>query len=130
MKVINGKFESKKEKDDLAFRSALKKVLKEWFDLRLKDFPTIIKKLGIEDKNYKVTLVSNICSADSYMNINITTENQVFSIYLNKGTILSPYPYLTYNYKEYYIGRKVEVEEITIPETLRISKLIYTDDQP
>lgn len=127
MKVINGKLEPKKTTTDLEFRSILKKVLKEWFDLRLKDLPTIIRKIGIKDEDYELTLISNICFMDNNMSISIRSENVSAYVTFNKGTMSNSYPYLLFNDEEYYIGRKVEVERITIPKLTEMAERIYRD---
>lgn len=127
MKVINGKLEPKKTTTDLEFRSILKKVLKEWFDLRLKDLPTIIRKIGIKDEDYELTILDSMCLLDDYISIGILSRNVLAYITLYKGTISNPYPYMKFNGEEYYLGRKVEVEKITIPKATEISEQIYKD---
>lgn len=127
MKVINGKLQSKETTCDLAFRRALKSALKEWFDLRLTDFPTIIKKIGIEEEDYDLSLQSSIMEAERYIDINVVTAKEITQIILHHGTMVSPYPHLIVNGMEYYIGRKVEVENMTMPKATEISEQIYKD---
>ncbi len=126
MKVINGKLEPKKVTVDLEFRSALKRALKEWFDLKIKDLPTIIKKIGIEDENYELRLLSSLY-INNYICFNVISKNRVSCITLKKGTMSSPYSELMVDDKKYYLGRKVEVEEITIPKATTMAEQIYKD---
>lgn len=127
MKVINGKLEPKNVATDLEFRRALKKALKEWFDLRLTDLPTIIRKMGIADEDYELTLISNICFIHNHISISVKSKNETAYITLYKGKISNPYPYMTFNDKEYYLGRKVEVENITIPKATETSEQMYRE---
>lgn len=127
MKVINGKLEPKNLVVDLEFRKALKKALKEWFDLRLTDLPIIIKRIGIEEENYDLLLRSQIIESERHLDINVVTAKETTRIILNRGTMISPYPSLIVNGKDYYLGRKVEVEEITIPKATEISEQAYRE---
>lgn len=127
MKVINGKLEPKDLVADLEFRKALKKALKEWFDLRLTDFPIIIKGIGIEEESYDLLLRSQIIESERHLDIDVVTAKEITKIVLNRGTMISPYPSLTVNGKEYYLGRKVEVEEITVPNVTEISEQAYRE---
>lgn len=57
MKVKNGKISSKKEEKE--FRKNLKKVLNDWFGVKLKYLPKLIKNFGIADESYKINFVNS-----------------------------------------------------------------------
>lgn len=115
MKVIDGKLEPKSETCDLTFRKYLKEILNEWFDLRLKDILTIIRKLGIKDENYELTYVSSLSYIDTYggqLCVELKRKDQCNLIIFRRGQMPNPYPpRLIFDDKEYYLGRTVTVDE-------------------
>ncbi len=129
MKVINRTLEPKSATTDLVFRKVLKRVLREWFDLRLQDLPIIIKKIGVEEQDYELTLSSHIESfkcPEGYFSIDLKRKYRCNHITFYRGTMLT-YPYLTFDDERYYLGRTVTVEKINVPKVTTIAEQIYKD---
>lgn len=115
MKVVNGKLEPKKQNNDVEFRKILKKVLKEWFDLRLEDLPTIIKKIGIKEQNYEIELISSYDERSNRLRLNLILESESIRIEMMRGDMVNPYSCIAVYGKEYAIyslERSVKIEKI------------------
>ena len=91
MKVKKGRIQRVRRNGvDFELREKLKRVLKSWFNLEIRDIVEIIRKLGVTDENYEITLVK-----DTYyrLTVKVATSNDEFYIELFRGrtTNLSTY---------------------------------------
>lgn len=112
MKIKKGKVEPKKDTVDLGCRNELKRALNNWFNLKLNDLPTIIRKLGIEEEDYSVFEVDKTSNS---LLICVSTDKAAMVLELCRGEMTNPYPILKVHGEEeriYYVGRNVEIEKI------------------
>lgn len=89
MKIEKGKISKKNlNQEELEFRKKLKKALKIWFGLKLKDIPEIIKKIGVNSEEYEITYINDDYS---HLNFKVKTKNDEFEVELFRGDMVNPY---------------------------------------
>lgn len=111
MKVEKKKICFEKEEKDL--KNLLKETLNDFFGLTIKDFPIIVKKIGIKDKKYEVEFKSK----DEYsVSLKIKAE-ETFNLKFFNGVMIVPYACCSVAkegeaFRTYVISKKIKVKPL------------------
>ena len=111
MKIKDGKVISKNEEKE--FRQDLKRILNDWFGVKLKDLPKLIEKLGVTDESYKINFVD---SDEQSITISVKAAEEL-KIKFFRGKMIWEYAFCAVTKKSekpeiYCISKEAEIQKL------------------
>ena len=85
----------RKNEEETYLKQSLKFTLKNWFNLKLKDFPGVVRSIGVDAIEYTVKMKEY---ENDHLDVIVKiSENDEFVMRLFRGNMISPYPALIIN---------------------------------
>lgn len=102
--------------EDENFQKKLQQILKDWYNLGLKDMIKVMELLGVTEDEYEILY---LCDGNDYLKFKIVIPKDNFIVELFRGNMTSPYPLLKiYNEGSepdiFSVEKDIKVEKISL----------------